>query len=542
MGKTNKYNKLAVIILSMALVAACGGGGSSFDSYDTSSGGGVEFTNEYSSPGELGVGDLMYVNFDESGNATLNFSGVEPSAKFIMVVGSANETGASTSFQISSDISAVVEKDVSAEIAGDEDYSPDEILSAWLRAAEYDLSATEPPPFGKAMGVKASENFKAVSLGDTESFRVLSSLSSTTSYTIVDAKVRCVGDAVVFYVDTRVSSDILSDSDINTLCYEFDDVAQKEQQLLGETSDVNADGKDSILMTMQVNRLGAMGGGIITGYFWAGDLYEQSSSNPVSNFREIIYTMIPDPSGAYGTATTKDFALGNLLPAVLPHELQHAISYNQHVFVNGSPPEQNWLNEGLSHLAEDLMGYGQENPSRYAIYLANTAQGGVVTMHQPNLYERGASYLFLRYLYEQAADGDAFLAKLENSASLGVDNLEKAFNGTAGFSKFHEFLGRWTAALALTDEGVTQDLRYIYRPRVQSSVTGQWKGVCLKCDADDGRGTILNGVAKSAYNGASNATIAGAAAKFYNVTSVPSQIALSGTGNGSDFGVLIRQE
>ncbi len=430
-----------------------------------------------------------------------------------------------------------MEGEASAQIVSD-DYSADEILSAWLRAAEMDLAVAEGAPAGKAVGMKGMT--KAIGVGDIENFRVLSSLTTTTTYTTVEGEVRCVGSNVIFYVDPRVSDDLLSDADISGLCNEFDGVAAAEQDMIGDASDLNSDGRIAILMTPQINRLGSMGGGIITGYFWAGDLYEQSSSNPVSNEREIIYTMVPDPSAAYGVAVTKDFTLNNLLPAVLPHELQHAISYNQHVFVKGMPPEQNWLNEGISHLMEDIMGYGQENPSRYALYLANTTYGGVVTMRQPNLYERGASYLFLRYLYEQASSGNGFLKKLVSTNLIGVDNLESAFAGVSGFSRFHEFLARWTAALALTDEGITQDSRYIYGDRVMNSQTGHWEGVCIKCDADDGRGTMLSGVAKSDYSGGASVSIAGSAAKFYSVESVPAQMTIAGTGAAGNFGVLIR--
>ena len=541
--KRNNKNKWLVegtlIAATVLLVVGCGSE-KNFGPYQMESGG-VNFTNEYSSPSELGVGDVMYVNFADSSEAILDFAKVSSSEKFILAVGAANVSGGAASVQLSSDISAVVEADESAKLPPDDNYTPDEVLSAWLRAAEFDLAATESIPDEKTIGMKAMSVTKAASVGDTESFRILSSLSSTTTYTMVDGKVRCIGDAVIFYVDPRVTSDQLSNDNIDLLCKEFNEVAKDEQALFGETSDINGDGRLAILMTPQINRLGSLGGGIITGYFWAGDLYARSSSNPVSNEREIIYTMVPDPTGTYGVSVSKEFALGNLLPAVLPHELQHAINYNQHVLSKGAPPEQNWLNEGLSHLAEDLMGYGQENPSRYALYLSNTAVAGLVTTAQPNLYERGAAYLFLRYLYEQSSSGDTFLRRLVQTSSVGVDNLEQAFAGSAGFSTFTEFMARWTAALAMTNEGLTLDSRYTYRDRVKNSATGHWEGVCLKCDADDGRGTILSGVEKLSYSGASAATIAGSAAQFYSISSVPARIALNGSGS-SNFGVLIRQQ
>jgi hypothetical protein len=544
MGNRNKNKKLAVLAVMVIFLSACGSGVSSInENLGTGLEGGVEFSNEYSSPAELGKGDLMYIDFGDASEVNLSFSGVDAEAEFILVVGSANEGGLGTTMQISSDLSAIVEKDASVEIEEENlDYSADEILSVWLRSAEFELAATEPiPEEAGSIGMKAM-GMKAAGVGDERSFRVLSSLINISSYTEVEGEARCAGDNIVLYVDTQVSPNLLNDEDINTLCDIYDRIAGEEQEVLGEISDVNGDGRLAILMSPQVNKLGALGGGIITGYFWAGDLYDVSPSNPVSNHMEIIYAMVPDPNGTYGTAVSKDFAMSNLLPPLLPHELQHAISYNQHVFVNGGPPEQNWLNEGMSHLMEDIMGYGIENPSRYALFLANTASVGLVVSGQPNLAERGAAYLFLRYLYEQASSGSNFLAALENTSRTGTDNIEAAFNGGNGFNMFHHFMARWTAALAMTDNGITQDPRYVYRSRVRDADTGNWKGVCLRCSADDNRGTLLNGVSMTAYDGSHSASIAAGAAKFFDMASVPGMVTISGRAGGGNFGVLIRQK
>lgn len=541
MKKANRYKELAVIILLVAFSGGCGSSGS-YGTYDPGSEGGVEFTNEYSSPAELGVGDIMYVNFGDSDSALIDFAGVSADAKFYLVIGSANESGVSTSVSLLSDLSAPIEKSMAVDVAESRDHDAEEIMSSWLRAAEYDLAMTEPLPAAASVGMKGMSAMKAVGVGAVENFRVLSSLASTTTYTTVDGEARCVKNNVIIYIDQRVGDDMIDDSDVETLCSNFDRVAAAEQELLGDASDVNGDGKVAVLMTPQINKLGSMGGGIITGYFWAGDLYERSSGNPVSNFREMIYTLVPDPKGAYGTVVTKDFVLNNLIPAVLPHELQHAINYNQHVFVNGTPPEANWLNEGLSHLTEDLMGYGHENPSRYALFLSNTNLGGIVAMGQPNIYERGASYLFLRYLYEQASNGNSFVRSLVSTGLTGVDNIEAAFGGGAGFSKFHEFLARWTVAVAVTDGGITNDPRFVYRDRVMNSTTGHWEGVCLRCSAEDGRGTLLSGVDMVDYGFSATSTIVASAAQYFNIDGAPDQIRVEGSAGAGNFGVLIRQQ
>jgi len=543
---------ILMALLVMA-VSGCGGDGdvsSDMSSDDDSSGTGI--SSMFSSPAEMGVGDIMPIEFNESTQVSVDFAGVESGVNFILAVGSYGYSGSGTTMQLATasevlpDLGGMAKgmmaEGVFEEPVIDDEYGPAEILHAWLRASESELAYTEEDveeSYG-AMGAKAM-GIKAVAVGESETFRVLSSLTSTTSYVEVEGQARCVGDNVVFYVDVDVPEASLSDADIEELCGDFDVMAGEEQDLLGDPSDVDGDGKVHVLMTKQINQLGALGGGIITGYFYAGDLYAQSSSNPVSNEREVIYTMVPDPDGTWGSTISHSFAMSNLLPAVMPHELQHAISYNQHVFVNGGSTEENWLNEGMSHFIEDYLGVGNENPSRYAMFLASPSTYGVVTQGSPNLLERGASYLFLRYLYEQASDGEQFLQSLVQTSKRGVTNLEAAFNGE-DMSSFSEMMARWTIALAMTDRGISQDARYVYRSRVANSLTGNWHGVCLECDADDNRGTELDGVNLNTYFGYHTASIDASAMKFYEMKMLPNEMVLSGTSNGGNYGILIRSK
>jgi len=532
----------------MAVAVAGCGGYTSVGSDISSEGGGTEISSLASSPAELDVGDALIVDFSAN-QGYLDFSAVETGSKFILAVGSASEYGSATNIQLSPSLGLPDPmnegKAMGVEASYDEAdaYGVEEIFSAWLRASEVELDVNEVPAdmlpqaaASKAMAVKAA------GLGEREIFRVLSSLTSTSSYVEVTGEVRYYGSNVVCYVDSSVSADDLSDAEVEELCGRFDAEAGEEQDLLGDTSDVDGDGLLHVLMTSQINRLGALGGGIITGYFYAADLYSRSASNPVSNHREIIYTMVPDPDGSYGSVVEKDFAMQNLLPAVLPHELQHAISYNQHVMIEGGAPEENWLNEALSHFIEDYMGHGRENPSRYALYLSSPSTYGIVTQSSPNLLERGGSYLFLRYLYEQASDGDAFLRRLVQSSQRGVDNLVDAFDGPADMDEFREMMERWSIALAMTDRGISNDYRYIYRPRARDADTGEWKGVCIDCAPDDGRGTQLEGVNLNTYNGYHSVSVDGATAKYYKITTIPDEINLEGASNQDNYAILVRYE
>ncbi|HPW45911.1 MAG TPA: hypothetical protein PKU96_06040 [bacterium] len=543
--------KVALVVAGLAVLTGCGA--ETYYSSDLSSGigGGTGISEVRTTPSEMKVGDIMAVNIESGDLFSLDFEGVDEEAQFILSIGSYDYGGYGSSVQLTSHSEVLpelgglakgmmVEYEPEPDI--DEVYGVDEIFSSWLRASESTLDGFEEKIAdpNETIGAK-SLSFKTASLGDRERFRVLSSLTSTRSYVEVEAEARCVGSNVIFFVDKDVSADDLSDDDIEELCGNFDRIAGEQQGLLGASSDVDGDGKLHVLMTAQVNRLGALGGGIITGYFFAGDLYLRSDSNQGSNEREIIYTMVPDPSGKYGVSISKSFAMSNLLPAVLPHEFQHAISYNQHVLVAGGTAEENWLNEGISHFMEDYFGYGVENPSRYAMFLSSPSSYGVVTQGSPNLMERGAAYLFVRYLYEQSADGEAFLGRLLKTGSRGVANLEAAFNGPADMDTFSEMMARWTIALGMTNRGISRDSRYIYRDRVRNSQTGNLEGVCLMCDAQDNRGTMLEGVNLNPYFGYHTVTMDASAMKFYDLSDFPPELQIRGNSSGN-FAVMIRTQ
>lgn len=563
----SSYKKIAIGALGVLVlaVAGCGGGsggggsgggggGSAGSSGKT---GGVTVSNVYSSPKEMGVGDLMYVDFGESNS--IDFSGSPPGAEYIFVLSNTSAAG-NFSVQMNADLSDA-DLELAKDLGGEETEEAAELEETFditagfheaLREKEDLLDPSESPAYdeGESFSISkgagetgpAPEVSPAVSAGDNRTFKVLSSLSSSSNTVTVTATAECVGSNVALYVDDRVGQDMLSDADVSALCSQFDRDAGREQELFGSVSDVNGDGKVVALFTPQVNQLGAQGGGIITGFFTANDLYPNSAGNAASNYMEILYIMVPDPAGRYGVNVSREFAMSNLLPSVLVHELQHAISYNQHVFVAGGASERAWLNEGMSHLAEDIFGQGQENPSRYAIFLRNPQAYSLVAGGSPGLAARGAAYLFLRFLYEQHGSPEGFLRRLVKTNKSGVENVEAAFEGRQNdFDGFGEFFLRWSVALAMTDQGISQDRRYTYQPRTRDSETGHWKGACLFCNADDGRGTRLSGVSRSSYNGYQNATTGQSASRFYNLANVRGEMKFSGI-SGEGFGVLIRKK
>lgn len=513
------YRFRAIAVL-LALLAGCGGNSDTISSPKSQTTG-LSDTNVVGSISAMGLGDIYYVDFT-NGSASINFSDTDPDAQYILIVQSTGQSPSSVE---------ITSGDLSADLTASFD--------SMLREREQGLADTAEPIEADASIAKA-----IVTEGGRHTFRVLSSITSTLNYTEVTATSRCVKEHVNVYVDDDISDEVLTSADIETLCNGFEHAAAIDEGTFGAPSDVNGDGHVVALITPAVNRLGASGGGIITGYFYASDLYARTSSNRTSNEMEIIYLLAPDPEGENGTAISKEFAMSNLIPAVMPHELQHAISYNQHVFENGGGSEENWLNEALSHFAEDLTGYNVENPSRVQMFLDYPDSTSLVSIGSPDLYERGAEYLFVRYLYERSADADVFLNALEDTANTGIENVLAAFNsGDADFDEWNEFMRRWAIAVALTNTGITSTAQYQFNDRALDSFSGNWNGACLICNAEDGRGTVLMGpYMEEITAGTVNLNLAGTATAYYTVSSPASSISLSGNTSAGLQGVLIRTE
>src|SRR5205823_3049629 len=128
----------------------------------------------------------------------------------------------------------------------------------------------------------------------------------------------------------------------------------------GLPTDVDASGKLTVLIT---HELGAhLNGGWLIGYFGNADLVRARDDSPQcsgggSNHGEIVYLNDPGNGAANGYAAADLFA--RVYPSTIAHEMQHLLNF-AHRCVERScdGPEQTWINEALSKVAEDLAGYG----------------------------------------------------------------------------------------------------------------------------------------------------------------------------------------
>ncbi|PIR20943.1 MAG: hypothetical protein COV45_03515 [Deltaproteobacteria bacterium CG11_big_fil_rev_8_21_14_0_20_47_16] len=505
----------------------------------------VSVSNTVNSVKELGVGDVYQVAFAGSQPMTLDMSDVPEGAEYILAVSNLNTSGSSSNMQLASSESEVLAKSVSANVDEEVADHENEIALSDVAARfheelrfQEEITASEDHDDSVVSASKsvaaASASSAVPQVGDQARFNVLSSLGNTGT-TTVTATAKCIGQNVIFYVDNEVASKTASDlpdSDVQLLCDTFDRRVPQERAIFGSESDVDGNGHLNVLMTPQINKMGAALGGLITGFFYAANLYDPGM--------EIIYTLVPDGSAVYGQTVPRDFAMENLLPSVLIHEFQHAISYNQHVLIHGGSPEEPVFNEGLSHLSEDLFGEGRENYARYETFLAHPANYGLFSGGSPNLGTRGASYLFLRYLMEQSGS-TSFVTRLLNTDQKGAGNIESAFDSKdASFDQFGEFYLRWVATLALGSQGLSKDPRFSYQDRTRNSETNNWEGVTLLGDADDGRGTQITGIVPATYRGYTSSNVMPGGSQFYRVTSAPSEISLYSRGTGNFGAVVVR--
>ncbi|MBI4124346.1 MAG: hypothetical protein HY466_00250 [Deltaproteobacteria bacterium] len=534
----------------MTILTACGSGsGSGAGGSGSSSGGGG---NVVSSPKDMGTGDVVYVDLSSgSGSAAFPSSGT-----FKVLLQSHATDGLTNTYTLSS-VSAAGKSLGLGEMQSDltlaeSEASDQDLLDSTLRDndlywSSQDLGAGMAKflSSGKSVSKGAGGDINAaISKEDTVTLYVLDSLTDTTDCVQVTATAKYVGSNVAVFVDNEIldnNSKDLSQSDIDAMGAIYDDQFTDVTGWLGGVSDINSDGATIALITSQINKLTSSGGGIVTGYFNSDDLSDyNASTNPCSNAREIVYLVSPDSDGIYSTKVSNGFWKSNFGPSVFPHELQHLINHYQRVVVNGAAAESACLNEGLSHLIEDLVGYNVENYSRYDLFLASPQSYSVCG--GTSLALRGGIYLFLRYLYERGGNSTTFLKNMVQSSDKNYTNIVNAFpSKTSDFDSIGEFLRQWATALAYTNSGVSTAAKFKYNDRVKNATTGNWEGVCMDCSAQDNRGTILDGPSYGTYSGGSF-SLKDAATRFLKISSNPSSITFSANTASKGYAIILRTQ
>ena len=332
-----------------------------------------------------------------------------------------------------------------------------------IRARERDLAARGGGA-ALARGARGSVAAAPPAEGDQRIFKVC---ETPTCETFVDATAtaRVVAERVAIYVDNDAPDGGYTDLDLQDVATLFDDhLYAIDTAAFGRESDIDNNDVVIVLLTQRVNELSGdcnTSGSVILGYFFGLDLLPSQAN---SNDGEIFYGLVPDPTNP-ACDITKDYAAGNL-PPVFIHEFQHMISFNQHVLEAGSSfVEDTWLNEGLSHFAEELGGrlipddlcqplfdncesqFIGGNINNAYQYLDDPEASFLVEPgnSQGDLPERGANWLFVRWLVDHFGDeqplGHEFTRQLVQTSSRGSANVESVTG-----EPFEELVAQWQLA------------------------------------------------------------------------------------------------
>ncbi|MGH7752072.1 MAG: IPT/TIG domain-containing protein, partial [Gemmatimonadales bacterium] len=310
----------------------------------------------------------------------------------------------------------------------------------FLRQEEGRLSRLARPPRAPAAAPPplAAPVLSPPQLGSTRRFQVCAT-TTCARFDAVTATVKYVGTHAAIYVDNTAPGNGFTQADYDSIGALFDQrLYGVNAGAFGVESDIDENGVVIILLTATVNRLipePDCTTSFIAGFFFAFDLDPTAEDDSRSNRGEIFYTLVPDPSGAI-TCPYSNQLMQRLIPVTFIHEFQHMISYNEHVLVRTGNAEIVWLNEALSHLAEELGGRSflpADNAafSRFVIgdlfngyrFLENPGAAALVYQTSlGSLAERGANWLFVRYLVDRFGSGIS--RRLVQTNLTGAANVE----------------------------------------------------------------------------------------------------------------------
>jgi hypothetical protein len=348
-----------------------------------------------------------------------------------------------------------------------------------LRLAERELVKTAPPRPLRAPP-RAPAPVTPVDSGNVRTFQVCNVLTcdarNPSTFSSVTATALTVGQHIALYVDNAAPQPGLTQAGLDSVRVLFDTLLYRtDTAAFGRESDIDSNGQVIVLMTGKVNSLVTASqcntSGFVAGYFFGGDLITTFST---SNKSEVFYSIVADPAGTLSCAHSVS-QVKQLVPVTFVHEFQHMISFNQHFILRGGLPEDLWLNEGLSHYAEehggrtflpsdsgsfcryvvgDVYNSGQYFTAPQTFFVVDTAGIG-------GLANRGAYWLFVRYLVDQVGatlgSPDSVTRRLDQTALTGAANVSNVAGGTA----FATIVERWGLANYVSDlPGTPLNLQY----------------------------------------------------------------------------------
>jgi hypothetical protein len=309
----------------------------------------------------------------------------------------------------------------------------------------------------------------------------------------VRARVAAISNTAIIVADSTNPAGGFTDDEYASFATTFDTLVNPlDVQNFGSPSDMDKNGKIVILFTKEVNKLTPRGSsGFIGGFFFERDLFPKVSTADLdgcgsSNEGEMFYLLVPDSGAVYSDRRTKSDVLSNTI-GTLAHEYQHLINAGRRLYINTDATafETVWLNEGLSHIAEELLylhvaglaprqnigisqitangqtsidnfnNYQSDNIGRYELFLEKTSKTNVYGAND-SLETRGATWNLLRYLADHRGTNDGDVWKLlVDSKYTDHKNLETVFGGD-----YMTQIRNWAVSVFTDDLPSVSDARF----------------------------------------------------------------------------------
>jgi hypothetical protein len=295
-----------------------------------------------------------------------------------------------------------------------------------------------------------------------------------------------VSTRAVIVQDTLSPINGFTNSDFTAIANEFDTlIYPTDVNFFGAPSDIDTSDRVMILYTPRVNSLTPRGStGIVGGFFFGGDLFPTAACTQ-SNNAELFYLLAPDPTGTFNNVRTVT-TVRQTTRGTIAHEFQHMINQSIRTAANASP-ETVWLNEGLSHFAEDAVGrvargFAQnrnltdadaktnindynafffQNLARFRLWMQVPDTSSPTSLHAASeLSHRGAAQMLIRWAADQFGGTDipAFTRRLVAGPATGVNNLT-----TTTAQPFDTLVVGWLTANFADDFVTGINARYTYK-------------------------------------------------------------------------------
>ncbi|MEP6730038.1 MAG: Ig-like domain-containing protein [bacterium] len=309
-------------------------------------------------------------------------------------------------------------------------------------------------------------------------------------------RVEAVGAKATVLSDTLNPIGGFTSTDYQRIATRFDTLVYPlDVAAFGVPTDGHQSDHVAILFTRTVNELvDSTSHFFVGGFFNPRDLFPKvgstlSESCAGSNEGLMFYMLVPAPNGINGVKHTIGF-VDSITTGILAHEFQHLINASRRFWINTTATdfEDVWLNEGLSHIAEELLYYRESglaprsnlddnlirivnrptyplwkndalsNFSRFIGYLQDPG-GNSPYADDDALETRGATWSFLRYAADRLGPTDGTIwQRFDNSTVTGQASLQLVF-GTNPVSLVRD----WAVANYTDDFGVAVDPKYTHQ-------------------------------------------------------------------------------